>query len=341
MIKIDGSHGEGGGQIIRTATGLSAITGKPIHITNIRKGRCTPGLQAQHLQGMLACAQICDAKTKGAEIGSTEIEFHPNEIKKGNYTINIGTAGSIPLIFQTIVLPAVFSENHFEFTITGGTHVHWSPTMDYFQHIFCDFMKKMGIDINIEIKKHGFYPKGGGEVFAEVKPSKLKSIVLEDRGNLMYIDVSSIVTKDLQIAKVAERQINGFTSILRVTGHKNIDYVNSLSTGSSIHGHIHYTNCKLGSTAIGERGTIAEDVGIKCAQELKKSITSKACLDKHMADQILPYMALSALKNKDINKVFVEDITGHVKTNIWIIEQFLDVKFDIDEKNRIITCSKI
>lgn len=339
MIEVDGGHLESGGQIIRSAVGLASVTGKSCRIFNIRKGRCKPGLAAQHLKGIEACVNICNGQLKGAGIGSTDIEFRPGKIEGGHYNIDVGTAGSIPLVLQTIVLPAIHADQNISFNITGGTHVHWSPTMDYFQHVFCDFMKKIGIDIFMEIKKYGFYPKGGGEVFVEIRSSKIKNIDITKRGDLKYIDVWSTVTKDLQVAKVAERQIEGFDSVLKVTRHKNINYVNSLSTGSSIHGHVHYDHCKLGATAIGERGKKAEFVGEECARELKASMNSGACLDKYMADQILPYMAIAAVKNSGTNIVSIEEATGHVKTNIWVIEKFLPVKFEID--GNVISCIKI
>jgi len=338
IIEIDGSYHEGGGQIVRTAVGLSAITGKACRIFNIRKGRCNPGLQAQHLKSIEACARICDGKLKGSEVGSCEIEFHPGKIKGGRYSVEVGTAGSIPLVLQTIVLPAAYSGQEFVFDITGGTDVHWSPNIGYFQHVFCDFMKKAGVDVFIETRKRGFYPKGGGEVNVKIGHSKIRSIDITERGKLETVDVTSVATKDLQKASVAERQTEGFDSVLK-SDKKHIDYVDSLSTGSSVHAHAHYVNCKLGAAALGERGKKAEDVGKECAEELKVSMDSGACLDRHMADQILPYMAIACMKNDDVNRVLVEDITGHVKTNIWVIEKFLPVKFGIE--GNVVSCNKV
>jgi RNA 3'-phosphate cyclase len=339
FIEVDGGYLESGGQIVRTAVGLSAITGNPCKIINIRKGRCKPGLMSQHLSGVEACARICGGKLKNAKLGSCDIEFHPGEILGGEYSIDVGTAGSIPLVLQTIALPAIYSQKDFIFKITGGTHVHWSPTMDYFQYVFCDFMKKMGVDVSITINKYGFYPKGGGEVAVEIKSSNIKNIDLKKRGYLNYVDVTSTVTKDLQVAKVAERQVEGFDGVLKITGDRSLVYVNSSSTGSSICGHAQYDRCRLGATVIGERGKKAEFVGEECANELKISMDSGACLDNHMADQLLPFMAIACMKNGGINSVSVEEITGHVKTNIWTIEKFLPVKFDIVGK--VIDCRKI
>lgn len=183
MISIDGSYLEGGGQTLRTAVALSAITGKPCKIFNIRKGRKKPGLQAQHLKGIEAAAKLCNAELKNAKIGSDSIEFAPKKIKGGYFSIDIGTAGSISLVLQTLVLPAIHAEEEVILEITGGTDVPWSPDIEYFQEVFCRNIKKMGIEIESEILKYGFYPKGGGKVKVKIKPCKnLKSLNLTERG---------------------------------------------------------------------------------------------------------------------------------------------------------------
>ena len=161
MIEIDGSHGEGGGQIIRTSVALSAITGKSVKITNIRSGRPNPGLQAQHLEAVKAVARLCNGKTD-AKLGATSLVFEPSHIQGGHINIDIGTAGAISLVLQALALPAVHAENPVTLRISGGTHVRWSPSMDYMQNVFCYYMKKLGIDFDISISKYGFYPKGGG-----------------------------------------------------------------------------------------------------------------------------------------------------------------------------------
>lgn len=338
MILIDGSYLEGGGQIIRTSIALSAITGKPVKIINIRAKRCKPGLRAQHLKGIEAAAKLCNAELKNARIGSTSIEFIPKEVKGGYFSIDVGTAGAIALVLQTLVLPSIHAKEEVVLEITGGTDVHWSPTTTYFQHIFCDFLKNMDIDIYIETLKHGFYPKGGGKIKVIIKPcKKLKPLNLTKRGSLKRIDIWSIASENLKKAKVAERQVEGTKRALKMDFENvNIKYVSSLSAGSSVHVHAHYENCKLGATAIGKLGKPAEKVGEEAGKHLKKQIDSNACLDEHMADQILPFMALTSN-----SKVSVAKITNHVKTNIWVIEKFLSVKFGINKNNKIISCQMV
>jgi RNA 3'-phosphate cyclase len=335
MIEVDGSYGEGGGQIIRTAVSLSALTGKPVKITNIRANRQPSGLKAQHLTGVKAVADICNAKVTGTEIGSTELTFHPGEIKGGTYDWDIGTAGSISLVLQALMPALLFSKKEFSISITGGTNVKTSPPIEYFQHIFCDYLLRIGANVKLETIRHGFYPKGGGRVKLRLQPSALKPIEILERGKFLKTDVWSIASKDLQNAKVAERQVKGFKHEFGETKYDKIheDYVDTLSTGSSIHAHNHYENCKIGAEALGERGKKAEEVGSECAKKLKKEIGYDSTLDTHMLDQIIPYTAMLGGKFK------FGEITSHAKTNMWVTEKFLPVKFNLE--NNVISCKKL
>ncbi len=327
MIEIDGAHGEGGGQIIRTAIAMSAITGKPVRITNIRANRSNPGLQAQHLTGVKAAAELCNAKLKGAELHSTEIEFSPGKIKTGGFRFDIGTAGSITLVLQTLIPIAFNAPGKVRLELIGGTDVLHAPNMDYFQHIFCGMMHKFGADITTDTIKHGFYPKGGGKVVIDINSTKIKPITLTNRGKIQKIDVWSLASKDLQQAKVAERQANSATKIIETLKIKpkntHIDYFNTLCPGSAIHIHAHFENAKLGCTIIGERGKPAEKVGEDCAIDLLKEINSSAVVDKHLADQLIPFLGLFG------GEFVTSEITEHTKTNIWVVEQFIEKKFKI------------
>lgn len=320
MIHIDGSHGEGGGQIIRTAFALAAITGKPCTIDKIRDNRPKPGLQPQHLAGVRAVAELCGTKLN-TRIGDTSIVFEPNEIKGGNYDIDIGTAGAISLVLQSLVLPSLHAEKTVSLSITGGTHVSWSPSMDYMQHVFGYYMKKLGLDVSIDVERFGFYPKGGGLVKVKIKPGTPKQLCLTERGELVGHYAMSVAAESLKIRKVAERQLKGVN--LKLSG-SSVQYVNSDSPGSSIHVSALYDNCILGSSEIGKQGKKAEDVGKEALAKLEKEIASNACLDSHMADQILPFLTLAPG-----SVVSVAEITPHVLSNIYVIEKFLPVKFEI------------
>jgi RNA 3'-terminal phosphate cyclase (GTP) len=339
MILVDGSYLEGGGQIIRTSIALSAITGKPCRITSIRSGRKNPGLQAQHLKGIEAAAKLCDAETKGVEIGSQTVEFFPKKIKGGKFSIDVGTAGSITLVLQTLVPICLFAESESELDITGGTDVMWSPSINYFKNIFLNSLELFGMkraeDFDLEILRYGFYPKGGGRIKFKIRPFRnFKKMELVARGKFERIDAISVASEELRGSKVAERQIIGLEKILSNLDKKDALYDKSLSIGSSIHAHAHFDNCKLGASALGEIGIKAENVGEGCANLLEEQMDSDACFDEWMADQILPYMAFAGE-----SKVSVTDVTDHCLTNIWAIEKFLPVKFEISD--RIISCSTL
>src|SRR3989338_4881404 len=210
MIEIDGSHGEGGGQILRTSIALSAVTGMPVRVSKIRAGRCNPGLQAQHLAGIVACKKICNAQISGASVGSTEIEFHPGNVSGGEYRIDVGTAGAISLVLQAVMIPVLHSGKEFALELTGGTHVKWSPTMDYFNNIF---LWNIGTGVSGAIKKYGFFPKGGGVVNVHVRPSGIRHFNMTERGEMRKISALSMATRGLQQARVAERQAGGAAQV--------------------------------------------------------------------------------------------------------------------------------
>lgn len=335
MIEIDGSQGEGGGQILRTAIGLSAVTGNSTKIFNIRKGRPNPGLQAQHLVGIKAVSEICGGNLKGAELKSTEVEFTPGKIKGGNYKFDVGTAGAVTLVLQSLVIPAVHADSEIGFELTGGTHVKWAPTAGYFRHIFSEFLKFIGIELKSETLKYGYYPKGGGKFSVNITPSDLKNLSLQERGKLIETEAWSNASEHLKTPKVAERQLEAAEKIIPLK--RNIKYVDALSIGSSITIASKFENCVLGSSVIGEKNKSAEKVGEDAANFLKKQIESEAVLDEWMSDQILPFLALAKGKSEFITS----SLTKHAETNIWVIKKFLDVNFKVDclEKGIRISCS--
>ncbi len=338
FLDIDGSHGSGGGQILRLAVGLSAVTGKPARISNIRSGSLKPGLRPQHLKGIEAVARLCDAQVSGFTEGSTDIGFSPGEFCHDHLRVDIGTAGSIGLVFQSLMVPAIHTDRPLEFEVTGGTDVAWAPNVLYFSEIFCNFLKRMGIQADVDIQGYGFYPKGGGVVILTVHPGRLKRIELTERERFVRYDVLSVASESLRKARVAERQSEAAIKILgRKSESELSDYVQTDSPGSSIHVHAHFENTTLGTTVLGQRDKPAERVGKECTELLLRQVETGACLDRWMADQILPYMALA----QGSSSVSVPELTKHAKTSMWLIEKFLPVEFSVkeQEKNVIIECS--
>lgn len=333
MIVIDGK--EAGGQILRTALGLSALTGKSIKVVNIRGSRpCGGGLKVQHLEGLKAVAELCNAELKGAELGSKEIEFIPRKIAAKELNVKIPTAGSIGLLFQSMQLAAAFAGDAVKVHVTGGsTASTWSPPVQYFQHVFLPIARKMGYKAEIAIVKEGFYPKGGAEVVITVHPiKKLQSVTLLGRGKVKTIRGLSIVGSLPE--HVAKRQADAAKKVLFDHDFTDVkiktEIVKTLSPGTVITLWAECEHSILGSDAIGERGVPAEKVGQMAAGELMQSISAGATLDKYMTDQIIPFLALADGKSV----VTVEAVTEHCRTNIAVIEQMLGIKFAIDEAKR-------
>ncbi len=329
MIEIDGSYLEAGGQILRTACALSAVTKKPCRVFNIRRSRPKPGLSPQHLLGIQALSQLCNGKLEGDYLGSEEIKFYPGEIRAKDLQIKIETAGSITLVLQTLIPPALFSPEPIKIIFSGGaTDTFFSPTIGYFQYVFLKILEKMEGEVEVNILRRGYYPEGGARVEVTIHPAKLKKLNLTERGKLQKILVISGASEFLKAKKVAERQIAGVKEVfgkLKLPMEEKKEYYQTQCPGSQIGLVALFENTVIGTDNLGKLGKRAEDIGKEAALELLKEQKSEACLDKHSADQILPYLAL--VKGK--NSITVSEITNHCKTNIWVIEKFLEGKFEI------------
>jgi RNA 3'-phosphate cyclase len=337
IIEIDGSIGAGGGQILRTACALTAVIKKPCRVFNIRKGRSKPGLMPQHLLGLRALSQLYNGKLEGDSLGSEEIKFYPGEINRSRTSINvkIETAGSITLVLQTLIPPTLFVPEPLKITFDGGaTDTFFSPTIDHFQYIFLKILEKIDAKVEINILERGYYPEGGAKIEATIYPAKLKNFNLTERGKFQKILVISGASEFLKNKKVAERQSAGVKEILgklKLPIEEKVEYYKTQCPGSQICLAALFENTVIGTDNLGKLEKRAEDIGKEAALELLKEQKSEACLDKHLADQILPYLALASGKSQ----VTVSEITNHCKTNIWVIEKFLEGKFEI--KGNLIT----
>jgi len=331
MIEIDGAFGSGGGQILRTACALAAVTKNSCRVFNIRKSRPKPGLATQHLLGIQTLAQLCNGRLEGDFLGSKEIKFYPGEINGSRASINvkIETAGSITLVLQTLIPLSLFTPAPIKISFDGGaTDTFFSPTVNHFRYVFLKVLEKMGAEVKINILKRGYYPEGGARVEVIISPTKIKNLNLTERGSLRKISVISGASNALRDKKVAERQIAGVREILgklKLPTEEKIEYYDTRCPGSQICLIAEFENTVIGTDNLGKLGKRAEDVGKEVALELLKEEKSGACLDKHLADQILPFMALAP----DKSQVAVSEITGHCKTNIWVIEKFIEGKFEI------------
>ncbi|MBW2977988.1 RNA 3'-terminal phosphate cyclase [Candidatus Woesearchaeota archaeon] len=347
MLEIDGSYGEGGGQIIRTALALSTITGKPFEAFNIRKGRKAPGLKAQHLHCIKALEQLCSAKSKFVDLGSEKLTYEPGKIKGKTISIDIGTAGSVSLLLQSLLIPSFFSDNSVRLKITGGTSGKWAMPYDFFNNVFVPQIKKYCKKIDVKLIRRGYYPKGGGKIDIKIIPleakTKLPKLNSTEQHNLIQIKGISHASNFLEKAQVAERQAKAAKLLLnKFEAPINIqtEYADTLCPGSGItlwaifskdKNEIDINNpIRLGADALGERGKPAEKVGQEAANKLIQEIESNAPIDPHTADNLIPFLALSG------GQIKVSQITNHTKTNIWICEQFLDKKFEIDQENKLI-----
>lgn len=359
-IRIDGSTG--GGSILRISMAFSILFQVPIEIINIRAKRSQPGLKQQHLQGVVALTKICNGKIKGAKIGSKRIEFYPGDEIKKEVSIKIPTAGSVGLVLYPIILASKrFGEIKIE--INGGaTFGKWAPPITFLQNITFPMLKKIGINVEMNIKRHGFYPKGGASVDAFVKAKDIKQLYLEEFGDVIKIKGISISSKDLKERRVAERQIEGFLKrfseeveeieneksedenlknekikkIKEIKPEISLEYVDSFSSGSCITAWIETNNTIIGSDALGEFGVKAEDVGRNACKEIMEDIKSFVTADKHLADQIIPFLFLSK------GSLIVREITEHIENSILISQIFTKKKAIIkDIKCNGRECKKI
>ncbi len=334
MIKIDGSYGEGGGQILRTAVGLSVLTNTPIRINNIRKNRKNPGIKPQHYSSIKIAQKLCDANLEGCKIGSKKIVFEPNKIESKRIEFDIGTAGSITLAFQSIILACIRSNSINTIHLKGGTDVKWSPSWDFFTNVFLNLLKKMGINIDYNLINRGYYPKGGGE--AEIKIDKVEKInPFVVKSNQDFSEVNGLINISKLPDHISKRIKH---TIIKKSIKKNlktsieIDKKDSFSPGVGVTLWSKTDDTAVGSAVIGEKGVSSEEVATKAINRIIKDITSDSTVDVYAFDQIIPYMAL-ACKN-GVSECNVRKISKHSETNMWLVKKFLDVKFDIKKQEK-------
>ncbi len=331
MIEIDGSLGEGGGQILRSSLALAAVLNKEVRVFNIRAGRSEPGLKPQHLTGAKAVAELCQASVNGLELNSTEFVFKPGRLRDGDFRFEVGTAGSITLVLQALMPLLPFAPGRISIEVIGGTDVKWSPPIDYVRMVALPLLRRMGLNVEIQVLKRGHYPKGGGQLRAFSESSKKLSLLKgQTIGRLQRIRGVSHVTNLPN--HVADRQR---ASAMETIAANNLPRPEIDVEVSRNNGHLgpgsglvlqadSENSAVLGGDCLGEKGLPAEDVGAQASQTLIEEIRSGCFLDRHMGDMVVPFLALA----EGSSDVTVSQVTQHTLTNVDVAEAIAGVQFD-------------
>ena len=331
-VFVDGGMGEGGGQILRTSLALACITGRNLHIENIRAARRKPGLAKQHLICVRAACEICGGKCEGAAIGSQVLDFQPGPIRSGDFSFDIGSAGSTSLVIQTI-LPALFlADKLLTVTVTGGTHNPWAPPFDFLDETFLPAIGTAGFDADCKLEKYGFFPAGGGKIALNVRPRQEKPNQTIDfcqpAENIQ--NHARIYTAKLP-AHIAQRQKKLLgQSRLKFTNIEHIEVIDSDGPGNCIMLRLCNSHRTTVFTAFGKRGKPSEKVVGEVVSLSEDFLSSGAAVDRFSADQLLIYMAISKSGCYTTN-----DLTTHLTTNIETIKKFLPVNFIIEQQGQI------
>jgi RNA 3'-terminal phosphate cyclase (ATP) len=326
MLTIDGSAGEGGGQILRTSLALSVITGEPFRIDNIRAGREKPGLLRQHLTGVRAAAAISNADVDGDALGSRSVTFRPRPVHHGDHTFAIGTAGSTTLVLQTVLWPLALAAGPSRVTIEGGTHNKASPPYQFLEASFAPLVRRMGLGLDLQLESWGFYPAGGGRIVADIAPvGKLEPLHLGERGPIAHLGVHAAVS-GLSEA-IAQRELTVLCAALGVP-RRDGHVVNVVPAHGP--GNVAWVTAACDEviavfTGFGEKGRRAEDVAGDVAAATKDWMEAEVPVDEHLADQLLLPMALAGGGSFRTTRPSL-----HTTTNADVIRRFLDVRVGIE-----------
>jgi RNA 3'-terminal phosphate cyclase (ATP) len=328
LVVVDGSHGEGGGQVLRTALSLSAVLGEPVTIERIRAGRSKPGLQRQHLACVRAVAELTAGQVEGAEIGSQCVMLCPGRAAGGEYVFDVGAgAGSAMLVLQTVLPALTLAQTPSRVTLRGGTHNPWAPPFDYIQRVFLPAADRFGVRARIRLNRAGWYPKGGGEVVADVEPcSGLRGADWSERGALHRIEFLSV--RSGLPSHVTARQCSTARERLADLGvaiETCETELPSIGPGTMSLAVVRSENAIAGFSALGERGKPSERVALEACEAVLGYVRSGTALDAHLADQVVLYAALAAGETT----VTTERVTLHLLTNLWVLERFLGPRFEV------------
>ena len=331
FVTIDGSSG--GGQMLRNAVALSAVSGRPVRVTNIRGARPKPGLRPQHLMAIRAAADACGADLTGAEIGSSEIEFRPGEIRpRTDWRFDVGTAGSLMLVLQCLLPALACAQTESQITLIGGTDVPFAPPFDYFQEVFLPALAELGPRVDVRLVRRGFYPKGGGEVEVKVQPGPaIRPLSWCQRGPVTRI-AGRAYSQGLP-GHIVERMRKAAFRTLAAAGHEKAEIdCEVLPRGRSEGcGIVLWAECgagrRLGASALGRRGKRAEEVGEEAARGLLDELESGGAVDSRLADQMIVWMAIA----DGPSEVTTSRLTDHILSSVEVTEAVVGARFSLEE----------
>jgi RNA 3'-terminal phosphate cyclase (ATP) len=340
MIEVDGAQKSGSGTIVRDAVSLSVLVGQELHVTNIRAKRDKPGLRPQHLRGVEACSQICQGKLEGAKVGSREIRFRPGEkISGGDFNFDIGTAGSTTMLASILLPLSLFAKRASAYTITGGLFQDFAPSAYHLKYVLFPVLRKMGVDAGLQIIQPGYVPSGKGVTGIRVEPQRgrLRPIVLLEQGNIREIrgialssllegrNVSERMAKECQ-KRLKAKQCDARIEIVYDGKAGPAFRKVSIQAGAALAIWAETnTGCLIGSDMAGEPRRSAEFIGKQVARKLIEDLETGATVDRHLADQLIPFCALA----DGVSEYLIPRMTEHVETRLWLVERILGAKTEV------------
>src|SRR5256714_2216915 len=329
MIEVDGAHGEGGGQLLRMAVALSALTDTSVRVVRIRAGRPTPGLAAQHVTAIDAVGKLCGGEVAGLAVGSSTIEFRPGVLVPGHFSFDVGTAGSVTLILQGLLPVAAAAEGPVRVRLVGGTDVRWSPPIDYFGRVFLPLVRRLGAHVDVEVLRRGYYPRGGGIVEVAIEPTRSWSSFVPAEGvdiqRVRGIAHASNLPEDVpkRMKHAALRRLYGIPDAK--VEERVYRGEEAIGQGGALVLWAEMEKTLLGSDSLAERGKPSERIGEEAAASHRAELEAAANLDVHAADQLLVYLA----RGDGPSRFRVQAVSGHSETMMWLIPQFLSCRFAV------------
>ncbi len=329
MIEIDGSYGEGGGQLVRTAIAIAAVRGTAIRVINVRARRSNPGLAPQHVAAVRAVASLCDGRCEGATARSTTLQFEPGRLHGGEFQVDVGTAGSVTLVLQAMLPVLLAARERARVVVRGGTDVRAAPPADYLRLVLLPLLEAIGARIRLSVARRGYYPKGGGEVRLEVEPAaRLRPFVVPDAGALDRIEIHAHVT--LLAREIGQRMADAARHHLPRGARIEADVQayapgSSYGPGGAVVLRALAQRTVLGAGRIAERGIRAEQLGQQAAEALVRDLNAGATLDVHAADQMLTFLALA----DGPSEFEASEVTSHARTAMWLLERLAGTRFTV------------